>query len=113
MKHERYLFEVLDRRGRTVRYRESVFLGHLHQHPEMERYVEEIRITITDPDIEVLDDDAFVYYRMGLGRDKFQRCYIKVPVYYQGVLGAETGSIATAHFTTRIGRGKRLWERGQ
>lgn len=114
LKYEEYLFEVLDRRGRIVRYKTSVFERHLPERPEMAGYIAEIRETVADPDKEVYDGDAIVYYRMGLGRDKFQRCYIKVPVYYQGVFGAEEGSIATAHFTTRIGgRGRIVWERHQ
>lgn len=114
MEQEEYLFEVRDRRERMVRYKTSVFERHLPEHPEMVGYIEEIRATVADPDKEVLDADSFVYYRMGLGRDRFKRCYIKVPIYYQGSFGAEEGSIATAHFTTRIGgRGRILWERQQ
>ena len=114
MEQEEYLFEVRDRRGRVVRWKTSVFERHLPARPEMADYVEEIKATVADPDKEVLDGDAFVYYRMGLGRDKFKRCYIKVPIYYQGPFGTEVGSIATAHFTTRIGgRGRILWERQQ
>jgi len=111
-----YIFETEDCLGRVVRYRKEVFDRHLPEHPEMAAYTEEIRITVSDPDYGYEDEDnettlSIVYYRLGLGRGKYQDCFIKVPVYYDKSVSPREGEIATAHFSRRVGGGKLIWRR--
>lgn len=112
---EEIKFEVQDRLGRLVRLREAVYQRHLPQHPEMTGYVEGAKLTIAEPDFELIDEDSstncYQYYRKGLGRGKFKGCFIKVPVYYQKTLWGEVGEVATFHFARRLGRGKITWQR--
>jgi hypothetical protein len=113
---EEIRFEVRDRLGRLVRLREEVYQRHLPEHPEMSEYVEEAKQTIAGPDFELADEDesgnCYKYYRMGLGRDKFQKCFLMVPVYYRETLfWGEVGEVATFHFTRRVGRGNLTWKR--
>ena len=109
-----YVFEVRDRQGRVVRLRRAVYERHLPQRPEMAAYVEEARLTIASPDWELVDEDTGsncrVYYRLGLGRDKFEKCFLKVPVYYRKTLWGEEGEVATFHLTRQLGRGRVTWK---
>lgn len=104
-------FEVRDRKGRPVQLRADVYERHLPKHPEMADYLEEAKETIADPDLELEDDGSTVYYRMGLGRDEFEKCFVKVPVRYKRTLWGEVGEVATFHLTRRLGRGKIMWRR--
>ena len=84
----------------------------------MADYIEEAKQTIADPDHELSDDEAdgncIVYYRWGLGRGKFEKCFIKVPVYYERtLLWGRVGEVATFHLTRRLGRGKITWTRSK
>jgi hypothetical protein len=102
--------------GRKVRYRRAIYERHLADHPETVDYLQEAVLTISDPDSEYQeeeDTDDFscrVYYRMGMGRDEFERCLLKIPVYYDGT---DEGEVATFHFTRRVARGTLLWRRDQ
>lgn len=111
----KYVFEVKHRYGQTVRLRTVVYERHRSEHPEMTEYIEEAEVTVTDPDVELLDEEAggncHVYYRLGLGRDEFEKCFVKVPVYYDEVSGVQEGEVATFHLTRRLGRGRRIWQR--
>ena len=114
-RHEEVVFQTKDRMGRSVRLRKVVFQRHLPDHPEMAGYVDEAAITVSDPDYEYREEEdnegrfARIYYKKGLGRDKFEKCFIKVPVYYDND-GA--GEVATFHFTRRLDtKGKLLWQR--
>lgn len=113
--HEELVFEVRDRHGTLVRLRKSVYEKHLPKHPEMADYIEEAQQTIADPDHELVDDEAegksTIYYRLGLGRGAFEKCFVMVPVYYQKTLWGEVGEVATLHLTRRIGRGRLTWTR--
>lgn len=53
MNREQIKFEVRDRQGRVVRLREAVYHRHLPEHPEMGDYIEEAKLTISDPDCEL------------------------------------------------------------
>jgi len=109
---EKITFEVRDRLGRTVRLRESVYERHLPTHREMADYLEEAKQTIIDPDYELEDgENCYGYYRMGLGKGRYEKCFIAVPVYYRRTLWGDEGEVATFHLTRRLGRGKITWKR--
>ena len=115
MEEEETVFETTDRLGRRVRYRKVIYERHIPEHPEMADYLEEAADTVHDPDYEVREEpdnkEEFrrTYYKMGLGRDDFEMCFIKVPVYYDRI----GGEVATVHFCRQLARGKLLWRRGQ
>ena len=115
---EAVVFEVKDRRGRLVRLRETVYLRHLPTHPEMADYLEEAKRTIADPDYELKDDEAegecIIYYRLGLGREVFEKCFVTVPVHYaKTLLWGEVGEVATFYLPRKLGRGKVSWTRSK
>lgn len=116
MREQDTVFETTDRLGRWVRCRRSVYQRHLTEHPEMEDYIEEAKLTVGDPDCEYREEadneemSIRVYYRMGLGRGQFEKCLIKVPVYYDRT---NEGEVATFYFTRRVTEGILLWRRGQ
>jgi len=109
------VINTVDRFGRAVRYRRTVYERHLPDRPEMADYLEEAANTINDPDLEYQeepDNGEFgirVYYKDGLGRGQFEKCLLKVPVHYDHI----GGEVATFHFTRRVGRGEIIWQRGQ
>lgn len=110
------LFECEDREGRSVRLRKEVFDRHVTDRPEMASYIEEARLTVSDPDYQLDDDNdsnageiTRIYYKMGLGRGKFAKCFLMVPVFYDST---QEGEVATFHFTRRIGKGVLVWQRG-
>ena len=112
---EHYVFQVEDRYGQIVRLRRVVYERHLPEHPEMADYEKEAQMTIAEPDVELLDEvageDCHVYCRFGLGRDDLDKCWVKVPVYYDEVSGVREGEVATFYFSSRVGRGKKIWQR--
>lgn len=118
MTQDEEVFQVKDRHGRLVRLRASVYYGHLPNRPEMAEYIQEAAQTVADPDHELEDDEAegicIVYYRLGLGRDKFAKCFIAVPVYYsRTLLWGEVGEVATFYLPRKLGRGKLVWTKSK
>ncbi len=92
--------------------RTEVYERHLPKHPEMAEYLEEAAEAVVDPDVVLEEDDgSLVSYRMGLGRDKFEKCFVVVPVHYSKTFWGEIGEVATFHLARRLGRGKLTWTR--
>jgi len=108
----RFLFEVQDKEGIIVRLERRTFERHLPYRPETADYVEEAKATIEDPDAILVDDDScHHYYRLGLGRGKFEKCYVRVLVYYRSRGGRVEGRVATFWLARRIGKGQIKWMR--
>ena len=103
----RVKFEVEDRAGRKVRLREDVYERHLEKHPEMADYLEEAQTAIRDPEWELDDAGTTCYVRLGLGKGKFEKLFLKIPVYYAGGVG----EVATFYFTPGVGRGDVVWKK--
>lgn len=110
MSQERLKFETEDRLGRTVRLRESVYERHLPDRLEMADYLEDARRTIEDPDIELEDEDegCYIYCRFGLGRDRWEKCFVKVFVYFNA---QNVGEVATFFLPSRVGPEKVVWSK--
>ncbi len=87
--------------------REKVYQNHLPLRPEMADYLKEAEETIRDPDLELDDAGGVVYVRWGLGREDFDKCFLRVPTYNRG----DHLEVATFFLTGRVGRGRITWKR--
>jgi len=116
MKKQETVFETVDRYGRSVRFRKVVYEKHLPERPEMADYIQEAACTVSDLDSEYREEDDAdelsirIYYRMGMGNDRYDKCLLKIPVYYDR---ANEGEVATFYFTRRVTGGTLIWRRGQ
>jgi len=111
---EDFALEAQDWEGRSVRWTQRSYQEHVPKHPEIQDYIEQIGIAVSDPDVIVNVGQSQVHlYKFGLGRGRFIGCYICVIIYYrEGPLGEVEGRIATSYFTTRVReRGQVLWRR--
>ena len=109
-----FALEVRDWEGRIVRWTQRGYQEHFPKHPEIQDYIEQVAMTVSDPDITISIGQSQVHlYRFGLGRGRFAGCYMCVIIHYrEGPLGEVEGGIATSYFTTRVReRGQVLWRR--
>lgn len=114
MRPYRLVFSALDRDGNEVRLTESQWRFHiLHDHSEMEPYLEEIRATIENPQMIVADrsDDEAHFWAFGAVANRPHQ-YLKVVVVYSNEgTGRRIGSVRTAFFTERRPKGGIIYER--
>ena len=97
------VFEVTDWRGRIVRLTRRTFENHKDKRPEFALYIDEAKETVEDPDfIADANDGAVALVSYGLGREKFANLYLQVVVFYRGE--PESGSVATFHFISGLGK---------
>jgi hypothetical protein len=108
-----WFFETKDRDGVTVRMSKATYEKHLPMHPEIADYVEEAKLTIQEPEIVKRDDDGcHHHYRLGLGRGKYEKCYLRVLVIYHGRGKRKHGVVASYWMSRNIGRqGEVIWLR--
>ncbi len=86
----RLLWTVTDPRGLAISLAEDVWSDHVHKHPEIADYFEEIKLTTAEPDEIYFDPlssamrptgtSVFSYYRRHLGRDKYRDDFVVVIV---------------------------------
>lgn len=107
-----WLFETKDRNGVTVRMSKDTYERHLPARPEIAHYIEEAQITIQDPELIIRDDDdCYHHYRLGLGREKFKKCYVRVLVRYRRRKSRKEGIVATFWLSRSVGEGEIVWIR--
>ncbi len=80
-----------------MRLAHSNWEKHRPRHPEVVEYHEDLMSALREPTVvvETTDGDRH-YYRLGLGRGKFQRTYLRV------IVNVMDGWIRTAYFTRTI-----------
>ncbi len=73
----------------------------------MVEYIDEIGLTVSDPDLELESDSGVSYlYRRHVGNNKFKYLWMLVIVGYS----SGTGNIRTAYFTSKINQeGQITW----
>lgn len=111
---EEFAWQTIDPDGRTVRLSARQYQEHiLARHPEAENYLEAAKETVGSPDLMLdVDNGSFYYYKAGLGRGKFSRCYVLVIVRYHGVAeGGQQGDVPTFFLTTKVVDGRQIWPR--
>ena len=94
------IFEVVDKTGRKIRLTKRQYSHLLKKHPYMNKYMEEIKETIQNPDkitFSNVDKDVRYYYKDFKSKDMYKR-YLLVSVKY---LNGE-GYIITSFFTNKI-----------
>ena len=110
MASQKYIFETKDRNGIIVRLDRRTFDRHLTYHPEICNYVDEAKLTIEAPDVILVDNDnCHHHYRLGLGKDKFRKCYVQVLVYYFRRGDITEGKVASFWLTRNVGKGRLAW----
>lgn len=88
----------------------DTYESHLPTRPEMADYTEEAKLTIEDPDVIMRDKDGcHHHYKLGLGREKFKNCYVRVLVHYRRRWGRKEGIVASYWLCRRIGKGELIW----
>ncbi len=101
MPDNKYVFEVIDWRGRLVRMTQRTYDTHVERHAEIPEYIQEAQATIADPDAVYKSDVGRTehLYRFGLGRGIYARTYLVVVIHYQE--DQSTGIVATYYCRKR------------
>lgn len=109
MRPYRLVFSTLDRDGNEVRLTESQWRHIIHEHSDMEPYINEIRGVVQNPAIITAEDDG-VFHLLRLGAiSSLPRLYLRVVVIYSAELtGRRLGSVRTAFSSERLPRGERI-----
>jgi hypothetical protein len=104
--HMRYQFETTDPEGRMVHMTVKTFQNHLAYRPMMANYLDEAKLTVSDPDhIQEARNGGMRYCRLGLGRDQYRKAWLVVQVYYDN---SSTGTVATYHFMRQLPANERI-----
>lgn len=106
-------FSVMDPRGIRVRLTPGR-LGHiLAMHPEVERYLPEVRRAVTDPDViqrsRRRSDTQLYYWLRPTDASRYSSVYVVVVVRVS--VEGKAGRIWTAYLSRRLGKGEVLWRR--
>ena len=82
-------------------------------HPEIAPYLDDVRLAISQPDVVFLStrrQDTLLFYRLGVGRGRYQGLHIVVVVKYMTEEGEQRGYVSTAYLTSKpYSQGRILW----
>ena len=105
-----WIFETKDREGVIVRMSKDTYERHLPIHPEIADYIEEAELTVQDPELIIRDDDnCYHHYRLGLGRGKYKKCYVRVLVNYRHRRRKKEGIVSSYWLSRTVGEGEVIW----
>ncbi|MBF0452896.1 MAG: hypothetical protein HQK75_19500 [Candidatus Magnetomorum sp.] len=111
-----YIFEIEDHTGIPVRLSHSVWNDKIlapspKGHPEVEKYFEEAKQTIQNPDI-VLESrqrkNVHLHYKI-YNNDRDKKLFLTVVIKYLSETNKIIGYISTIYLTCKLMRGKLLW----
>ncbi len=110
MKKEDVLFTISDKDGIPVTLTKRQWEDHiLVGYPAIARYLEAIKLTISDPDYVLQSDkraDTRLFYRLGAAEGRYSNLYVVVVIRYT----ASEGFIRTAYLALRpIAGGTIVW----
>lgn len=110
---DRYVFEVKDWRGRTVRMTRKTYDIHVERHAEVPEYVQEAQLVVADPDAIYRADvgRSLHLYRFGLGRGRYANTNLVVVVHYTDDTDQATCLVATYYYRRRLPRLELVEER--
>ena len=106
-------FSVVDPRGIRIRLTPGRLAHILEIHPEVERYLSEVRQAVTDPDIIQRSrrrGDTHLYYWLR-PRDVGRYSGLYVVAIVRVSVARKAGRIWTAYLSRRVGKGEVLWRR--
>jgi hypothetical protein len=82
-------------------------------HPEIREYLEEVRTTITSPDLgfqSTRDERSRIFYRLGAGRENLSGKHVVVVVKYVQETTGKRGYVGTIYLSRAVySRGVQLW----
>lgn len=112
MTERKILWTVIDPRGLPISLVEDVWNEHVHKHPEIAEYFDEIRRTSEEPDEIYFDPLSstrrrpgtliHLYYKRSLGRDKYRDTFVVVVVKSLEESGGRQGFVESALLSDRI-----------
>lgn len=112
MTERRILWTVTDPRGLPISLVEDVWSEHVHKHPEITEYFDEIKRTSQEPDEIYFDPLSstwrrpgtliHLYYKRNLGHGKYRDAYIVVVVKSLEESGERQGFVESALLSDRI-----------
>jgi len=112
MAERQILWTITDPRGLTISLTEDVWREHVHKHPEIAEYFEEVRLTAQEPDEIYFDPlstarrraGTFIhlYYKRHLGRGKYQNTLVVVVIKSLTESGGRQGYVESALLSDRI-----------
>lgn len=106
------LWTVTDPRGLNISLAEDVWTDHVHKHPEIAEYFDEIKLTTQQPDEIYFDPLSSVrrkpgtliqlYYKRNLGRGKYKDTFVVVVVKSLEEDGGKQGFVESALLSDRV-----------
>ncbi|OGW14774.1 MAG: hypothetical protein A3G93_09875 [Nitrospinae bacterium RIFCSPLOWO2_12_FULL_45_22] len=113
------MFTIFDKDKIPVTLTKEVWIGKLLDpvkgHPEVKDYLEEIKLTIQEPDFifqSIRDERSKLLYKGGLTAGKYKDCFILVVVKYVKEADHLHGYISTVMLTGHVKKGGGLlWQR--
>jgi len=111
-----YIFEIKDHAGIPVRLSHSVWKDKIlapspKGHPEVEKYFDEAKETIQNPDI-VMESrqrkNVHLHYKF-YDTDQNKKLYLTVVIKYLLESNKKIGYVSTIYLTRKLMRGKLLW----
>jgi hypothetical protein len=112
MRERKILWAVTDPRGLSVSLAEDVWPDHVHKHPEIAAYFDEIKLTAQQPDEIYFDPlssarrkpgtSIHLYHKRKLGRGKYKDTLIVVVVKSLEENSERQGFVESALLSDRI-----------
>jgi hypothetical protein len=113
-----FVFKTTDYEGTpvalsTVTWQVKAGNGGPGAHPEIHNYQEDVRKTVEAPHLvfqSARDERSRIFYRLGVGRDKFAGKHLVVIVKYVNEAGGRRGYIGTMYLSRSVyARGDQVW----
>lgn len=109
-----WLIETTDYEGMTVFLGRETWQTKIVEHPEIQDYLVDVETTIQSPDLVFLstrDERSRIFYRLYVGRDKWQDKHLVVVVKYVREETEMRGYVSTVYMSRAVySRGELLWK---
>ena len=109
-----WLIETSDYEGMTVFLGRETWQTKIVEHPEIQDYLVDVETTIQSPDLvfsSTRDERSRIFYRLYVGRDKWQDKHLVVVVKYVREETELRGYVSTVYMSrAEYSRGELLWK---
>lgn len=109
-----WLIETSDYEGMTVFLGRETWQTKIVEHPEIQDYLVDVETTIQSPDLvfsSTRDERSRIFYRLYVGRDKWQDKHLVVVVKYVREETEMRGYVSTVYLSRAVySRGELLWK---
>jgi hypothetical protein len=109
-----WLIETTDYEGTAVCLSRATWQTKIVEHPEINDYLDDVRLTIESPDLvyqSTRDERSRIFYRLYVGRQQWQDKHLVVVVKYVQESGGRRGYISTIYLSRAIySRGEQIWK---